>query len=112
MGVINRRAGDFADADGEHFRQPTFRRTAKTGVRFDAIDHDDRFCFRRVFIHVHRCAVGKMADDFGFHRRADRHAGRGFRNAVGFQHFFLALGGCRAVAAHARKNERFSAEGF
>src|SRR6185436_9873111 len=109
--VVGGGAVDLADADREHLGHAALGCAAKRGMRLDPVDDDNALGFGREAVHVHGRAIVELADDHGVHGRFNRHAHRRFRNAIAFQHFSLAFGCRRSVAAHRWKNKRFGAKG-
>ncbi len=110
VGVQRGGTDDLAHADGQHLDDARFDRRTEVGMRLDARDDDDRVGFGGMLIHVNGHAVVKPAQFHDVHAGPDRATNSVFRDAIAFQHFSLAFGGCATVAAHGREDERPGAE--
>ena len=100
------------EADGKHFHQARFDRSAEIGVRLDPPDGDRGIGVVGVLVEPHRHVAFDEAEFHRVHARADRAAHRRFGDPVVRDECGLVLRDRPCMAAHRRDDERLGSAGL
>src|SRR5262249_3141298 len=108
--MVDFRAIVFAQADEHHLHQATLYVPHEVRVWFDAAADHDVIGLEGEAIEMHREALGRLADDAGFHRGPTRAAQVGLGHAVAGQNCPLTFDRPAAVTSHRRHDEGLGPE--